>query len=364
MTAFPARRVRATQIGLLILLLVCSAQLAYWLIDEVRYTADVKERLRTAYEAEVESARALVRAGTPWAGIAYAYPQVTLAADSASLRLDPRVVERLESERHHRLNRYAWEGAFFLAVLVASMAIVYHAVREDAELRRRQEEFLAAVSHELKSPLASLRLSAETLALRDPPAARRAELVQRLLGDLGRLQRVISNLLETSRLSAAALRGAPQRAVLAEAVADVVGELRDQEEGSTARLHVEVPDDLEIVADPEGLRTVLRNLVHNAVKATSGGGDITVRASAVHGGVRLEVSDTGIGFPPDESPRLFEKFYRVAGDPGVRPSGTGLGLFLVRRFAELDGATVTAQSAGAGRGARFTVTWPTAGRTA
>ncbi len=359
MTAFLARRVRATQVGLLVLLTACSAQLAYWMIDEVRYTADVKTRLRSAYEAEVESAQSLVKAGMKWSDIAYAYPQVKLAADSATLALDPQVVERLEKERFHRLNRYAWEGAFFLAVLLASMTIVYHAVREDAELRRRQEEFLAAVSHELKSPLASLRLSAETLALRDPPAARRSELVHRLLADLGRLQRVIFNLLDTSRLSAAELRGAPQRTVLADAVADVVGELRDQEEGA-ARLCVDVPSDLVIVADPEGLRTLLRNLMHNAIKATAERGDIAVSASAVPAGVKLEVADTGIGFPPGEASHLFEKFYRIAGDPGERPAGTGLGLYLVRRFAELDGGTVSARSAGPGRGASFTVTWPSA----
>ncbi|ODT05315.1 MAG: hypothetical protein ABS52_01080 [Gemmatimonadetes bacterium SCN 70-22] len=362
MTASPSRRVRATQVGLLVLLVVCSAQLAYWMFDEVRYTADVKTRLRVAYEAEVESARALVRAGMPWHEIAYAYPQVKLSADSVTLVLDPNVAERLEAERDHRLNRYGWEGAFFLAVLLASMTIVVHAVREDAALRRRQEEFLAAVSHELKSPLASLRLSAETLALRDPPAARRIELVHRLLADLGRLQRVISNLLETSRLSAAELRGAPQPTVLAHAVADVVGEMQDQEEGA-ARLRVDVPEQLVIVADPEGLHALLRNLMHNALKATSDGGDVSVRAWEAVDGVHLEVRDTGIGFPPEEASRLFDKFYRVTGDASDRAAGTGLGLYLVRRFAELDGGTVTAHSEGPGYGARFTVTWPLAQRT-
>lgn len=361
MTASLSRRVRATQVGLLVLLVVCSAQLAWWMIDEVRYTADVQTRLRAAYEAEVESARALVRAGMPWHEIEYAYPQVKLSADSVTLALDPRVVERLETERFHRLNRYGWEGAFFLAVLLASMTIVFHAVREDAALRRRQEEFLAAVSHELKSPLASLRLSAETLALRDPPAPRRTELVHRLLADLGRLQRVISNLLDTSRLSAAELRGAPQRTVLADAVADVLGELRDQEEGAAA-IRVAVPPELVIVADPEGLHTLLRNLMHNAIKATAGGGDVSVRAWEANDGVHLEVRDTGIGFPPEEASHLFDKFYRVNGDAGERPAGTGLGLYLVRRFAELDGGTVTAQSEGPGRGARFAVTWPLAQR--
>ena len=108
---------------------------------------------------------------------------------------------------------------------------------------------------------------------------------------------------------------------------------------------------------------LLRNLVHNALKATSDGGDVSVRAWEAVDGVRLEVRDTGIGFPPEEASRLFDKFYRVTGDAGDRAAGTGLGLYLVRRFAELDGGTVTAHSEGPGYGARFTVTWPLAQRT-
>lgn len=354
------RRARPMQVGFLILLAVCSAQLAYWMVDQVVFTRQVDTRLRAAYQAEVESAQALLRSGSHWADIAHAYPDVAISADSTTPSVDPRVLERLRAERFHRLNRYAWEGAFFLAVLLASMAVVYRAVREEAELRRRQEQFLAQVSHELKSPLASLRLSIETLSLRDPPAARRAELVHRLLVDVGRLQRTIGNLLDTSRLAAPAMGSAPERVVLADEVETVVGELRDQALEGETHVVTNVPGELVVMADPEGLRTVLRNLVHNAIKATNGGGLVTVQGMRENGVVRLDVQDNGVGFPPDEARRLFEKFYRVEGDNRARPGGTGLGLYLVQRCVELDGGTVRAESAGPGHGARFTVTWPTA----
>jgi signal transduction histidine kinase len=313
-----------------VLLAVCSAQLAYWMIDEARYTSTVRERLRAAYVAE----------GRP---------------------LAPAIAAQLDAERFHRMNRYAWEGAFFLVVLVAAMAVVYQALRDEAELRRRQENFLAAVSHELKSPLASLQLSVETLAMRDPPAERRAELVRRLLGDLARLERMIGNLLDTSRVSAAEIRTAPERLVLAEEVAAVFDEVREHAAEQQARLRAEVPAELLISADPEGVRTVLRNLVHNAIKATSGGGEVAVSAAGVDDRVRLEVRDDGIGFPPHEATRVFEKFYRIEGDGRARSSGgTGLGLYLVWRFVQLDGGSVHAESSGPGRGATFTVSWPAA----
>lgn len=344
------------------LLAVSSAQLVYWMTDEVRYTARVQAELREAYEAQAESARSLLDSGVSWREVHRIYPALALSADSTTVRVAPGVLARLESARARRLNRYAWEGAFFLAVLLAAMAVVYRTLREQARLRHRQDDFLAAVSHELQSPLASVRLSVETLALRDPPARRRAELVQRLLADLGRLQRMIANILDASRLAATEGRSTPERVPLAESVRAVVDELREQAAEQEVTLHTDVPDSLAIWADPEGVRTVLRNLLHNGIRAASGGRQVAVRGSEADAWVQLEVRDDGAGFPPREAARLFEKFYRLdgGGSGPARTSGTGLGLYLVSRYVELDGGRVTAESAGPGGGARFTVTWPSA----
>lgn len=350
---------RPLQVGFIVLLAVCVAQLAYWMADEVRYTAHVEARLRGAYYAEAASARMLLQAGRPWRDVAHIYPNLAISPDSSGVVVAPPVLAGLQSDRYHRLNRYAWEGAFFLAVLLAAMAVVHRAVREEAKLRQRQENFLAAVSHELTSPLASLRLSAETLAMRDPPALRRAELVQRLLADLGRLQRMIVNILDTSRLSATEARTSPERVALSTVVSSVVEELRDAAAESEVRLSTNVPSSIVVWADPEGVRTVVRNLLHNAIRAASGGRQVDVLATDGNGHVRLEVHDDGVGFPPLEAAHLFKKFYRVNGGR-ARSSGTGLGLYLVWRCVNLDGGRVTGESAGPGRGACFTVIWPAA----
>lgn len=350
------RSARPLQVSFLVLLAVCVAQLAYWMGDEVRHSAQVQAGLRAAYAAEAELARALMKSGTPWSELTVRYPELALSPDSSTVEVAPQALERLESDRFHRLNRYAWEGAFFLTVLLAAMAVVYRAVREEAELRRRQDNFLAAVSHELKSPLASLRLSAETLAMRDPPADRRAELVRRQLADLDRLQRMIANILDTSRLSAGEILAVPERVPLSDVMSAVVDELRDHAATSGAQLRVHVPTSLVVWADPSGVRTVVRNLLHNGIRAASGGGTVDVRATGENGHVRLEVRDDGVGFPPHEAARLFEKFYRVQ-DGGARAGGTGLGLYLVWRYVTLDGGRVTGSSAGPGQGACFTVTW-------
>lgn len=315
---------RSLQVGFFLLLLVCAAQLAFWMWDEWRYTAMMTERLAAALSAGGTSAEQLAQLG---------------------------------AERGHRLNRYAWEGAFFLAVLVAAMAVVLKALREEAELRRRQEQFLAAVSHEFKSPLASLRLSVETLSLRDPPPAERAELARRIVVELGRLERMVANTLDTSRL-ASGFASHPERVALDAVVAEMTEELQEFAAECGVRVEADVSHALIVHADRDGLRTVVRNLLHNAIKASPRDATVRVRGEADLHDVVFEVSDDGVGFAPKEAPRLFDQFYRVDGDGRGRMQGTGLGLYLVERLVTQAGGRVRAQSAGHGLGAVFTVRWP------
>jgi signal transduction histidine kinase len=351
-----ARRTRRRRVAFITLLVVCIAQLAWWMLDEVRYTASVRARLDAADSTNVAAAILLRSHGVGWSGIAQLYPSLSISPDSQTISIAPHVLDEVQRERFRRLNRFAWEGAFFLAVLIAAIAVVSKALREEADLRRRQEEFLAAVSHELQSPLASLRLSLETLSLRDPPPARRAELIERSLSDITRLERMIGNILDASRMSAPDRQVAVEHVSLGDHVSAVLAELRDTAAQNGTTIDADVPAGLAVIATPECVRTIVRNLVHNAVNATRAGGSISVSARRRDGAVELVVHDTGVGFPPSERARLFEKFYRVESDG--RWSGTGLGLFLVQRCATADGASVRAHSQGPGHGATFTVVWP------
>jgi signal transduction histidine kinase len=357
----PFQLTRPLQIAFLVLLVVCTAQVTWWILDQFAYTHEVRSRIHALYLAESQAAQVMLRSGRTWTEVRRVYPHLALDADSATVRVAPGAMAELDHERFHRLNRYVWEGGFFLVVLVGAMAVVYRTLHEEAVLRRRQEAFLAAVSHELRSPLASLRLSAETLAMRDPPVARRAELLARLLADLSRLDRTIGNILDASRLAAASVRTAPEPLGLRAEVAAVAEELREHALECNVTLRVDVSPDLAVRADPEGLRTVLRNLLLNAIRATCRTkGTVTVQATRRDRLVRVAVMDDGDGFPPAEATRLFEKFYRVEDAKRERPCGTGLGLYLVRRLVELDGGQVAASSEGPGRGARFVVNWPAA----
>jgi len=352
------RAVRALQIGFLALLVTCVAQLAYWMADEYQYTATMRSRARAQYEASAALATQLVRAGVPWEQVGSGHPELASLPDGR-VRVSSVALDQLDSDRFHRLNRYSWEGAFFLLVLFGAMTVVYMAIRDHAALRQQQDLFLAAASHELRSPLSSLQLSADTLAMRDPPPARRLELVTRVQADLARLERTIANILHASRLSGGVHLVREQLALDSE-VAAVADELRLLADESDVKLVTDVPPFLVLNADREGVHTVVRNLVHNAIKASRGspGSTVTVVGTQADGHVQLEVRDQGMGFEPSQAAQLFEKFYRIESRGAERLPGTGLGLYLVRRCMELEAGTVHASSDGPGRGARFTVRWP------
>ncbi|MDH3283852.1 MAG: HAMP domain-containing histidine kinase [Acidobacteriota bacterium] len=351
---------RALQIGFLVLLVVCTLQLAWWIYDEFAYTGDLKRAQLEAFDRDLEAASAMLELGIERDQVGRLYPHIDLDGPPGDLRVAAAVRQSVDDARWHRLNRFVWEGVFFLVVLVAGMAILVRALRQEADLRRRQENFLAAVTHELKTPLASVKLAAETLVLRDPPPEARGRLVGRILGDADRLGVMISNILETGRLTDGKVRLAHDRLDLMEAIRESVADVEAHARARGARIEIDAAPGLHVVADAAALRSVLTNLLDNAVKAIvrDGGGRIRVRVRHEGSKIRVDVADDGRGFPPEEASRLFEKFYRTGDELRRTSEGSGLGLYIVRRLVEMQGGSVGAESDGPGRGATFTVSWP------
>lgn len=350
---------RAAQVGFLALLVVSTAQVGWWIADQVGMAEEKRATLAGMYKADALAAGALLGQSGD-AALAQRLGELLphLAIDGADVRVRPEANAALASEADSRVSRYVWEGGFFLLVLLGGMLVLTRAIRQDARLRRRQQNFLALVSHEFKSPLASMRLSAETLALRaaDPDSRR---LGQRLLVDGDRLLGMVDNLLETTRIEEGELDLRPEAlplAPLAQAAMDRHGAKAAEHD---VALRCQVPPELELLADRTALETVLRNLLDNALNAclAGDGRGVSVTAERRDGDARIVVADDGAGFAPEDARRLFDKFHR---DPQSSSPGAGLGLYIVARLAALSGAKATAESAGPGRGAKVTLVWPAA----
>jgi signal transduction histidine kinase len=356
----PRRRIEAARVlrvGFLALLAFSTAQVVWWIYDQNRLAESDHARLEELYQVELELGRSLLAEGREWSAIAGRVPHLELAGGAP--RVSPEAIARLADERRSRLRRYGWEGGFFLAVLLAAMAVVGRTLRAESELRRRQQNFLAAVSHEFKSPLASLQLSLETLELRPPTPERLRELLERMAGDIDRLDRLVTEVLDTASLESGTRRLDRQSVEIGSAIAAVVDELGERARSAKVALDVRVDGEPTVEADPLGVRTVINNLLDNALRAAAGG-RVEIRAERAGAEVRLVVADDGVGFPPAEAHRLFEKFYRCGDELRRTGRGTGLGLYIVERLMRLERGHVRADSAGPGRGATFTVTWPAA----
>lgn len=238
-------------------------------------------------------------------------------------------------------------------------------VSTEGEILRRTDELksalLNAVSHDLRTPLASIIASAGSLRQQDVrwSPRERGEFAQAIEEEALRLNRLVGNLLDLSRIEGGSLQPEKGWYDLSALVDDVLGRLRPLTGGHP--ITVNVPDDLPpIHFDYVEIDQVLSNLVENAVKYTPRGTALVVAAQMVPGAVAVTVEDRGPGIPPEALPRVFERFYRVGGigdRQGMRPTGTGLGLAVVRGLVEAHGGRVWAEPRPGG-GARFTFTLP------
>ncbi|MDB4913887.1 MAG: phoR [Gemmatimonadetes bacterium] len=222
-----------------------------------------------------------------------------------------------------------------------------------------RRDFVANVSHELKTPLTAVSGFAETLLDENISPANRRSFVETIRSNATRMQRIVDDLLDLSRIESGGWH--PQLATMdvAALVYEIVANCQQAASDKGLALQAEVSDDVqELRADPTAARQVLQNLVENAVRYTSAG-SVTLRAQrwGQGSGVRFTVQDTGVGIPPEHLPRIFERFYRVDAGRSRDVGGTGLGLAIVKHLVESHNGDVEASSQ-PGRGTAIVVVFP------
>ena len=233
-------------------------------------------------------------------------------------------------------------------------------VQDLTRIRRLEtvrRDFVSNLSHELRTPLAALKALTETLqdgALDDPPAAKR--FIDQIQTEVDALTQMVTELLELSRIESGRLTLDLKPVSPYELLDSASRRMRLQAERAGLNLKLECADGLpQVQIDLQRLEQVLVNLIHNAVKFTRAGGEITLLAEAGIGEVRFAVRDTGIGIPAEDVSRIFERFYRV--DKSRAGSGTGLGLSIAKHIVETHKGRIWAESI-EGQGSTFFFTVP------
>lgn len=233
----------------------------------------------------------------------------------------------------------------FAVIMTVLVLFTVFLVREIAEVRR-QDSFIDSVTHELKSPLASLRLALETMARHELERDRQAQLHGMMLADVQRLATLVDDILAASRVAAGEAARTLDEIQLLDRVEVAIRRVRQQREVSLEAFSVEVPPEITFVTDKGAVDAILLNLIDNAVKYSGDAVEITIRASQGDKEVHLEVADHGIGIPHKDIRKVFQRFYRVPDEKVREQRGTGLGLYLVAAFVRNIGGKVTAESAG------------------
>lgn len=248
--------------------------------------------------------------------------------------------------------------AFFIVIMSVLVMFSVFLVREILE-GRRQQTFIDSVTHELKSPLASIKLCLDTLARPEVNHEQRERLRQMMLGDVDRLSVFVDDVLEASRLSHGhstqtwTVISVP---ALVQRCADTV---RHRYSLAADAIRIEVGDDLNLSTDPTALETIVRNLLDNAVKYSGPEPRVSVTVQPVsEDRVELAVSDSGIGIGKTHLKQIFKRFYRVPSEEVYARSGTGLGLYVVAALVRNLGGRIEASSAGLNRGTCIRVRLP------
>lgn len=239
---------------------------------------------------------------------------------------------------------------------------VFHDISDLKRVETMRRDFVANVSHELRTPVAVIKGYGETLldGALDESAERSRRFVEIMVSHAERLTNLINDILTLSKLEA-------KDASLALHPLDLCGTIRkaqmlmeDHARSKGIRIAIHCPDGMpRVLADQGQLEQVLLNLLDNAIKYTPDGGDVSICVEPSQGRLQISVSDTGIGIPSKDLPRIFERFYRVDEGRSREQGGTGLGLSIVKHIVQLHGGEISVTSE-AGKGSVFTVTLPEA----
>lgn len=253
-------------------------------------------------------------------------------------------------------------GVIFFSLIITGL--ILNTIFLVREIRRNEQHdaFINAVTHELKTPIASIKLYLETLKARDLDRDRQREFFDIMLADNERLLRTVEQVLQAGRTREKGRELSISDVDIADLIRESVEIMRSQRHLPPTSIRFSVPEKhVRVSGDRAELQTALINLLDNAVKYSLGEPRVSVRLQVRGDGAEIYIRDHGIGMARAELKRVFKRFYRVQNAAGASTKGTGLGLAIVRSIINKHGGRVTAKSKGEGKGTTFLVQLPLTG---
>src|SRR5262245_25179958 len=251
-------------------------------------------------------------------------------------------------------------GTLLFLLLIGGLGLMVLLLVREVRLNERQSNFVSAVTHELKTPVASLKLYLDTLQLRDLPESRREDFYRTMRQDLDRLHATINNVLNAAMYTDRPVVD-PQPLDFARVVRRAMDLTRTRHQLARPAFTYQGPESLRLRGDAEALETAVLNLLDNAVKYSKEPSQAHVEVEVSTNGdgqAHLRVRDQGVGMSRGHLRLIFNRFYRIGREVRRSHTGTGLGLFIVRSVVKAHKGTVAADSPGPDQGSTFTITLP------
>lgn len=233
------------------------------------------------------------------------------------------------------------EGSVFLFLLCVGAYFLHQSIKKEDLLREQQQNFLLSVTHELKSPLAAIKLSLQTIVKRDLDKARQTSLLNNSLKDIERLDDLVENMLLATKIENRSYSFPKEEFDFSELVTKITDRLQIHSCGCEQVINPVIQPNVKITGDSFTLSSVVTNLVENAVKYSGPCAEVGVELAMRDGHPFLSVSDKGPGIPDAEKMLIFDKFYRVGEENTRKAKGTGLGLFIVKEVLQKHDADIS-----------------------
>jgi len=368
-----ARSQAATRVAFAVIVVFVLSQAAWWIVFEFQTIHRATDEQLAAWQRDAQLANAVVaEADAPAQAAArdrilQRYPHLAYVGQppGGHFAVDGEARSAFLAQQQRHLRMFAFEGPTFALVVLSMLLLIAVTLRSERELKRRQQNFLSAVTHEFKTPISTLRLLVQTAQMRSLPADKQQEYLRRMEAELNRLERTSEQVLASARLEHADAAPGLAPLELNHVVQGVVGAARSGLEARGALLKVDyAPESLPVAIDPDAFAVVLNNLLDNAVKYTPGAErPVRVKLEREGDSVLVHVDDQGAGLQGGEEERVFERFYRTGDEMTRESEGVGLGLHLVRSITEaMHGSVRAGPNPEADRGTRFTVSLPRRGQ--
>jgi len=248
------------------------------------------------------------------------------------------------------------EGLVFIGLITLGFWRIRKTFREEIAMTRQQNNFLLSITHELKSPLASLKLTMQTIQKRQLDAEHIKSMADMSMDDIERLELLVENILLASKIESANFSLNRELMDLSTITATIYDKIKIKHKGQLIFIN-DIEKDIYIYGDRFSFASVIYNLIENAIKYSSSDGEINVTLSGDEHNAFLSVTDTGIGIPVNEKSRIFDRFYRIGTEETRKTKGTGLGLFIVKHVVEMHKGSIQVKN-NSPKGSIFEVSIP------